>query len=328
MSFGNIISIVSNINKQILDPEMVEGGLRSKQFATIIDLLGYGEIDSIYDVGGSGTNTFRKNIFFNNTPLMNANGDDNFQDVEVFFKNGSANQTALQEIVGSQNTVPVGVAFTNEQQVSRSTRATPFDKLRVTIQFPSLQEFKKNGNINGVEVKISIKITENDGTIHNPIVEDVISGKASSPYIKDYELKLDQSLSFPLTITVIRNTADSTSNKLQNATNFLSFTEIITDNRAYQGFAYVALRFNAQQFQSFPTRKYRVKGTKIKVPHGTTIDSNNGRVIYPTGYTFNGTFKTDKEWCSDPAWVLYDLLTTDKGFGGTDGFIDEDNFSK
>ena len=325
MSFGNIISIVSNINKQILDPEMVEGGLRSKQFATIIDLLGYGEIDSIYDVGGSGTNTFRKNIFFNNTPLMNANGDDNFQDVEVFFKNGSANQTALQEIVGSQNTVPVGVAFTNEQQVSRSTRATPFDKLRVTIQFPSLQEFKKNGNINGVEVKISIKITENDGTIHNPIVEDVISGKASSPYIKDYELKLDQSLSFPLTITVIRNTADSTSNKLQNATNFLSFTEIITDNRAYQGFAYVALRFNAQQFQSFPTRKYRVKGTKIKVPHGTTIDSNNGRVIYPTGYTFNGTFKTDKEWCSDPAWVLYDLLTTDKGFGGTDGFIDEDN---
>ena len=41
-------------------------------------------------------------------------------------------------------------------------------------------------------------------------------------------------------------------------------------------------------------------------------------------YTFNGTFKTDKEWCSDPAWILYDLLTTDKGFGGTDGVIDAD----
>ena len=323
--FGNISTIISDLTKQIQDPEMVEGGLRSKQFATIIDLLGYGEIDSIYDAGGSGTNTFRKNIFLNNTPLMNANGDDNFQDVKVFVKNGSANQTALQEIVGSQSTVPVGVPFTNSQQVSRSTRATPFDKLRVTIQFPSLQEFKDDGNINGVEVKISIRLTENDGTVHNPIVEDVISGKASSPYIKDYEFKLDPNVSFPVTITVIRNTADSTSNKLQNATNFLSFTEIITDNRAYQGFAYVALRFNAQEFQSFPSRKYRVKGTKIKVPHGTTIDSNNGRVIYPDGYTFNGTFKTDKEWCSDPAWVLYDLLTTDKGFGGTDGFIDEDN---
>jgi hypothetical protein len=69
---------------------------------------------------------------------------------------------------------------------------------------------------------------------------------------------------------------------------------------------------------------YRVKGTKIKVPHDTTIDLDNGRVIYPSDYTFNGTFKTDKEWCSDPAWILYDLLTTDKGFGGTDGVIDAD----
>ena len=102
-------------------------------------------------------------------------------------------------------------------------------------------------------------------------------------------------------------------------------TEVLTDARAYQGFAYVALRFNAQEFQSFPSRRYRIKGTKIKVPHGTTIDSDNGRVIYPSGYTFNGTFKTDKEWCSDPAWILYDILTTDKGFGGTDGLIEEDS---
>ena len=46
---------------------------------------------------------------------------------------------------------------------------------------------------------------------------------------------------------------------------------------------------------------YRIKGTKIKVPHGTTVDSDNGRVIYPNNYIFNGTFKTNKEWCSDPA---------------------------
>ena len=40
---------------------------------------------------------------------------------------------------------------------------------------------------------------------------------------------------------------------------------------------------------------YRIKGTKIKIPHGTSVDSNNGRVIYPDDYTFNGTFKTNKE---------------------------------
>tara|TARA_R100000231_G_scaffold28249_1_gene25084 strand:+ start:2561 stop:6436 length:3876 start_codon:yes stop_codon:yes gene_type:complete len=311
----------------IVDPDMVEGGLRSKQFATVIDLLGYGEIDGVLDVGGSGTDTFRKNVFLNNTPLMNPNGDDNFQNVTVLVKNGASNQTALKEIVGSQNTVPVGVAFTKSSSVSRTTSSTPFDILTVAIQFPSLQKFEDNGDIKGTEVELNIKLTGATGTVFTPVSGDKVNGKATSPYVKEYRIVFGDSFAdsnFPLTITVERVTDDSTESKLQNASNFLSFTEVLTDARAYQGFAYVALRFNAQEFQSFPTRRYRVKGTKIKVPHGTTIDSDNGRVIYPDGYTFNGTFKTDKEWCSDPAWILYDILTTDKGFGGTDGLIQED----
>ena len=314
----------TNLSRQIADPDMIEGGLRSKQFATVIHLLGSGEIDSIFDEGGSGTNTFRKNIFLNNTPLQNANGDENFQDVEVFIKNGASDQTALKEISSIQNTVPVGVQVTNAASVSRATSATAFDRLKVSLQFPSLQEFKDGGDIIGAEVKISIRITENDGTVHNPIVENIINGKASSPYIKDYEIKFSDTsqISYPLTITVIRNTEDGTDPKLQNTSNFLSFTEIITDNRAYQGFAYVAIRFNAQEFQSFPSVKFRVKGTKIKIPHNATVRSD-GSLSYSGN--FNGTFKTNKEWSSDPAWILYDLLTTDKGFGGTDGLIEEDS---
>tara|TARA_R100000234_G_C5002759_1_gene181133 strand:- start:453 stop:4310 length:3858 start_codon:yes stop_codon:yes gene_type:complete len=310
-------------DRKVVDPDLIDGGLRSKQFATVVDLLGYGEIDSIFDVGGSGTDTFKKNIFLDGTPLKNANGDNNFQDVEVFFKNGASNQTPIQEINAVETTVPISAAVTNSAPVTRSITNTSVDKIRVSIQIPALQEFTTDGDIVGTEVKISIRITENDGTVSNPVVENAINGKATSPFVKDFEIKFERTISFPIDVTVIRNTADSTESSLQNATNFLSLTEIITDSNAYQGFAYVALRFNAQEFQSYPKRMYRIKGTKIKVPHGTTIDSNNGRVIYPADYTFNGTFKTDKEWCSDPAWILYDILTTDKGFGGTDGVIDE-----
>ena len=313
----------------IIDPDMVDGGLRSKQFATVIDLLGYGEIDSIFDVGGTGTDTFRKNVFLNQTPLLNPNGDENFENVSIAFKNGASDQTSIPEIPEVLNTVPVGVAVTKASSVSRTTSSTPFNILRIAIQFPSLQKFEDDGNISGTEVDFNIKLTGATGTVFTPFTNEKVSGKATSPYVKEFQIKFGAGGSsfansnFPLTITVERNTDDSTSSKLQNGTNFLSFTEVLTDNRAYQGFAYVALRFNAQEFQSFPSRRYRVKGTKIKVPHGTTIDSDNGRVIYPSGYTFNGTFKTDKEWCSDPAWILYDILTTDKGFGGTDGLIDE-----
>jgi predicted phage tail protein len=312
-------------DRKVVDPDLIDGGLRSKQFATVVDLLGYGEIDSIFDVGGSGTNTFQKNIFLDGTPLKNANGDNNFQDIEVFFKNGASDQTAIQEINAIENTVSVSVPVLNSSPVTRSITNTSVDKIRVSIQIPALQEFKDDGDIVGAEVAISITITENDGTVSTPVVGNTINGKATSPFVKDFEIKFERTMSFPIDVTVSRPTADSTETKLQNATNFLSLTEIITDSNAYQGFAYVALRFNAQEFQSYPKRMYRVKGTKIKVPHDTTIDSNNGRVIYPADYTFNGTFKTDKEWCSDPAWVLYDILTTDKGFGGDDGIVQEEN---
>ena len=73
---------------RVVDPDLIDGGLRSKQFATIIDLLGYGEIDSIFDEGGAGTNTFRKNVYLDGTPLQNSTGDENFTNVDVFVKNG------------------------------------------------------------------------------------------------------------------------------------------------------------------------------------------------------------------------------------------------
>ena len=411
---------------RVVDPDLIEGGLRSKQFATVLDLLGYGEIDGIFDEGGAGSSTFRKNVFLDNTPLQNPLGNENFTDVEVFVKNGASDQTALQEINSIENTIPVGVALTNSPfatertgtytlagsggqtttiggvtvnlganqmlvgltgsahnysvgevvhwanttasgtvqtekpqtqnilsiptstsfvinttfedtsfagdctiktstGLSRSITNTNVDKIRVSIQIPQLQEFKTNGDVVGAEVKISIRIIENNGTINNPVILDVTNGKATSPYVKDFELIFERTMNFPLTLSVFRNTDDGTDTKLQNSTNWLSYTEINTDTSAYQGFAYVALRFNAQEFQSYPRRMYRIKGTKIKVPHDTTIDSTNGRVIYPSSYTFNGTFKTNKEWCSDPAWVLYDILTTDKGFGGSDGIVQEEN---
>ena len=322
-------------DSRVIDPDLIEGGLRSKQFATVVDLLGYGEIQGFVDPNSENTD-YRQNIFLDNTPLQNANGDQNFQDVEVFFRNGSDDQTSLGTIdtFGPdriENTIPVGVQVTKSSPVSRSITGVQdadgnelIKIIRVSIQIPALQNFQSDGDIVGTEVKISIRITENDGTVHNPVVENSINGKATSPFVKDYEIDLENSnLQFPLTVTVIRNTDDSTESTLLNATNFLSFTTIITESQAYQGFAYVALRFNAQSFQSFPKRMYRIKGTKIKIPHNGTVDVDNGAISYSG--TFNGTFKTDKEWSADPAWILYDLLTTDKGFGGPEGVVSEDS---
>jgi len=45
------------------------------------------------------------------------------------------------------------------------------------------------------------------------------------------------------------------------------------------------------------------------------VDIQTGRIIYPSGYIFNGTMGA-AQWCSCPAMVLLDLLTTERyGFG-------------
>ena len=108
-------------DSRVVDPDLIDGGLRSKQFATVLDLLGYGEIDGIFDEGGAGSNTFRKNVFLDNTPLQNSLGQENFSDVEVFVKNGASNQTALQEINAIENTIPVNVALTNSPFATEKT---------------------------------------------------------------------------------------------------------------------------------------------------------------------------------------------------------------
>ncbi len=81
-------------DSRVLDPDLIEGGLRSKSFATVVDLLGYGEIEGFRtptNTNEATTTTLNigRDIFLDGTPLVNANGDPNFQNVEIFFKNGS-----------------------------------------------------------------------------------------------------------------------------------------------------------------------------------------------------------------------------------------------
>ena len=79
----------------------------------------------------------------------------------------------------------------------------------------------------------------------------------------------------------------------------------------YPNSALVGLRINAEQFNSVPKRSYLIKGIKVRIPNGVTVDPDNGRIIYPSNYVFNGTLGA-AQWTTDPAWCLYDLLTSER----------------
>lgn len=305
----------------VVDSTLPSNALSSKQFATIVDVLSEGEIEGFPSAAGftKGTANYNtaalKDVYLGKTPVLRATADPtatqptdfNFQDVEFEPRFGTSDQTFIPGIANIESETGVGVKVENGTPVSRQITNSNINAVRVTLRFNSLQKFETNGDVNGTSVDITIKIIQNNGTTSTPI-SDTVTGRSSSAYNRDYRIDLPTGLNFPITVQVTRVTADAAdTTKLRDEFFFQGFTEIIDEQRPYPDIAHVALRFDSQQFSSVPGRMYKVRGVKIKIPHNGTVDATTGRVVY-TG-TFNGTLTTAKVWCSDPAWILFDLLT-------------------
>jgi len=311
------------IPSDLTDPNIPSNVLASKQFQTLMELLGEGEIEGFPSATGSkGSTEYNtsalKDVFLNGTQVLQqsagtspTDGDFNFQNVSFEPRFGTSNQTAIQAITEQETEFSVSQTVTTSSPVSVSITDTSVNAVRVTIAFSELQEFLDDGDIDGAEVTLNIQTIENDGTTQT-VITDTVKGRTASAYFRDYKVNLPTGTSFPVTVRVNRVTADSTENTLRNSFIFTNYTEIINSQSTFANSAYVALRFDAKTFPSTPRRSYRVRGTKIKIPHNGTVRSD-GSISYSG--TFNGTFKTDKEYSNDPAWILYDLLTTSKGFG-------------
>ena len=271
--------------------------LQSIQFASVLDVISEGEIDGIE--GGN------KGIFLDGTPVEDANGNDNFKGFTISSKNGTQSQSYIPNLAGGESEKSVGVAVTNGNPITRTVTDSDVDRVRVTIQVPALQVIETDGDIRGTSVQISIQLQYNGGG-YTTVKTDTISGKTSDSYLRDYMLTLTGA--FPVDIRVIRNTADSTSTRLSNSTNWFSYTEIIDEKLRFPNTALTFLKFDSRQFRNIPARKYLVRGVKVKIPHNATVDTTThiGRITYSG--LFNGTLGA-ATWTNDPAWLLYALLT-------------------
>ena len=283
-------------------PTEAKDNLDSKSFARVLDLIGEGEIEGLDDGA--------KSIFLNNTPLQAADGSFNFKDVTFEARTGTSSQT----------TIPItrDVASTKSTGFSTVPQATPkviqitdsnVDAVSVQITVPQLQKFSDKGDIFGTEVQLEIAVQYSGGSYQTVVSgnQGKITGRTPDVYLRDYLINL--SGAFPVNIKVTRITADSSSSKLVNEIQFNNYVEIKYDQRTYPNSALVGLKVDAEQFSSIPSRKYLVKGIKVKVPHNVTSVNADGSLNYSG--TFNGTLGA-AQFTSDPAWCLYDLLTSDR----------------
>jgi len=294
--------------------------LDSTSYAKIVELLSEGEIEGFATPSRLGltqgttayNNAALKDMLLDNTPILNPTADNtspsesdfNFKGVTVATRFGTQSQDYVPGFDAIENEVGVSADVVKATPVVRTITDTDVDAVRLTIDVPTLQFVNSQGDIVGSSVALEIAVQYNGGG-YTTVISDSIVGRTGDLYQRDYVINLTGA--FPVDIRVTRLTDDSTSAKLSNAFRWSSYTELIYEKLRYPNSAYVALRIDAEQFSRIPERSYRIRGIKIAIPSNATVDNTTGRLIYSG--VWNGTFGA-AQWCSDPAWILYDLLTS------------------
>ena len=276
-------------------PTEADDTLQSFQRVEVIDLISEGPIEGIVNT--------EKGIYLDGTPIKSSGGNSNFEGYSVDTRTGTQGQSYISRSIGSQREINVGLPITNATSITRQISDTTTDRVRITLSLPSLQKIEDDGDIVGNSVHLRIQVQYNGGgfnTVSNPY----FNGKSSNAYQRDYMINLTGA--FPVDIKVLRVSPDNQTSKNQTVTNWASYTEIIDDKYRYPNSALCYLRFDSRNFNGIPRRRYLVKGLKISLPSNASVDSNTGRVSYSG--IWNGSFKA-AEWCSDPSWALWDLMT-------------------
>jgi hypothetical protein len=282
-------------------PTEATNSLFSTSRIKILDLIGEGEIEGL--VNGL------QSVYLDGTPIQNPDGSLNFRGVTVETRNGTQFQDYIPGFDEVASETGVGVVVTAATPVTRTITAA-VDAARVIVTLPALQEFTDKGDVLGASVNLRISVQYNGGG-YSVVVDDTISGRTSQQYQRQYLINL--SGPFPVDIRVSRVTPDSTSTKVTNAFSWGSYSAITYAKLGYPNTAILALTLDAEQFNSIPSRGYRVRGVKVPIPSNATVDGATGRLIYSG--VWNGTFGA-AQWCTDAAWCLWALNNSSRfGFG-------------
>lgn len=276
---------------------------RSKQLVKIIDVISDGEIEGLADG--------MKSVYFDNTPVQNKDGSYNFNNVQLEGRVGSQVQDVIAGFNTSEKEVSVGTQVRKNLPITRTVTDSKVSRLRLTIGVQSLFSQNENGDTGGATVDLVITI----GSQSYPVS---ISGKYSSQYLQQHTF--DNLPPAPFTVNVERVTEDSKSQRLQNNTVWSSYTEIIDTEFTYPNTALIGVKFDSEYFSNIPTRTYDLLGLRVKVP--SNYDTRTRKY---TGM-WDGTFKTD--WTDNPAWILYDVVTSKRyGLGNRLGDFGADKWA-
>nr|EFJ2770572.1 host specificity protein J [Escherichia coli] len=201
--------------------------------------------------------------------------------------------------------------------MTRTITSANIDRLRVTFGVQSLVETTSKGDRNPSSVRLLIQLERNGNWVTEKDV--TINGKTTSQYLTS--VILNNLPERPFNIRMVRVTADSTTDQLQNRTLWSSYTEIIDVKQCYPNTAIVGLQVDAEQFGGQQmVVNYHIRGRIIQVPSNYDPEKRTYSGIW------DGSLKP--AYSNNPAWCLWDMLTHPRyGMGKRLGAADVDKWA-
>ncbi|HCY2693266.1 TPA: host specificity protein J, partial [Escherichia coli] len=290
-------------------PVEAKDNLKSTQMMSVIDAIGEGPIE--------GPVKGLQSILVNKTPLTDTDGNPVIHGVTAVWRAGEQEQTPPEGFESSGAETALGVEVTKAKPVTRTITSANIDRLRVTFGVQSLLETTSKGDRNPASVRLLIQLQRNGNWVTEKDV--TINGKTTSQFLAS--VILDNLPPRPFNIRMVRETADSTTDQLQNKTLWSSYTEIIDVKQCYPNTAIVGLQVDAEQFGGQQmTVNYHIRGRIIQVPSNYDPEKRTYSGIW------DGSLKP--AYSNNPAWCLWDMLTHPRyGMGKRLGAADVDKWA-
>ncbi|HBP7752548.1 TPA: host specificity protein J [Escherichia coli] len=290
-------------------PVEAKDNLKSTQMMSVIDAIGEGPIE--------GPVKGLQSILVNKTPLTDTDGNPVIHGVTAVWRAGEQEQTPPEGFESSGAETALGVEVTKAKPVTRTITSANIDRLRVTFGVQSLVQTTSEGDRNPASVRLLIQLQRNGNWVTEKDV--TINGKTTSQFLAS--VILDNLPERPFNIRMVRETADSTTDQLQNKTLWSSYTEIIDVKQCYPNTAIVGLQVDAEQFGGQQmTVNYHIRGRIIQVPSNYDPEKRTYSGIW------DGSLKP--AYSNNPAWCLWDMLTHPRyGMGKRLGAADVDKWA-
>ncbi|HGK7417081.1 TPA: phage tail protein, partial [Enterobacter hormaechei subsp. hoffmannii] len=285
-------------SNQTRTPVEAPDSIQSIARAKVLIALGEGEFAGGLD---------GKSIFLGDsssyTPLQNADGSYNFNNVKYEFRSGTQDQDYIQGFPGIENELQVSYELKQAVPYVRAVSNTQLSALRIRLGWPTLLLQKNNGDKVGTRVEYAIDLSV-DGGPYETVVNGAVDDKTTSLYERSHRVNLPKA-STGWQLRVRRITPDSTSVNIVDSMRVVAVTEIIDAKLRYVNTALLYVEFDAKQFPNgIPQVVCNPKGRIIRVPD--TYD--------PETRTYSGTWEGVFKWAwtDNPAWIYYDIILNER----------------